>query len=293
MPSDKLLKEEIKKLNIKTSNTTTPFIFFVVPIIFLLSLGLFYLIKAKTKKHALFYIILMLAIIFLAIVALKSHLCNLVLSFGADKNCNSVSNYSNFDYDNIINILFSSIIFPEDCGMSKIVESYLNDKDITYMNNKVNNITRNKNNCTFTLDNNKKITFDKCIISCRYEEYKSIISLTEEEKSTLSGVEYFDFYSTLVKLPENIDKPIIKDSIDYFQLDHKVYLIASHKPITPEPNTYTFNKSYKWRMPIIKNILERQKINKHDNIVFFIGKELAGNGVNSCMKYSKKLSTFF
>ena len=47
-------------------------------------------------------------------------------------------------------------------------------------------------------------------------------------------------------------------------------------------------------MPIVHNASEKQQINNDPaKNVFFIGKELAGNGVNLCMKYAKKVSGLF
>ena len=45
-------------------------------------------------------------------------------------------------------------------------------------------------------------------------------------------------------------------------------------------------------MPIVINKNKKQEINKPDKNIYFIGKELSGNGVNSCMKYAKKISKF-
>ena len=46
-------------------------------------------------------------------------------------------------------------------------------------------------------------------------------------------------------------------------------------------------------MPIVNNNNNKDEINISDKNVFFIGKELAGNGVNLCMKYAKKISKYF
>ena len=45
-------------------------------------------------------------------------------------------------------------------------------------------------------------------------------------------------------------------------------------------------------MPIVNNKDKKQEINKPDKNIYFIGKELAGNGVNSCMTYAEKISKF-
>ena len=293
MPVDKILKQELKKLNIKTRIAMPPFIVPVGPILFLFIIGLICLIKSKNTSLKIFSIIYICSLLIITVIATNSYMCNLVLCFGGDKNCNSIKKFYNFDYRNIIDLLFSGIMFPENCGFSKLVESYLNDKNITYSNNKVTNISRNTNNYTFTLDNNQNITFDKCIITCKYDDYKNIISLSDEEKNALSGIEYFDFYSTLIKIPDNLKQPKVKNSIGCFHIEDQVYLYASHKPIEANPDTYSFKKSYKWKMPIVDNKNKKQQINKPDKNIYFVGKELAGNGVNSCMTYAEKISKFF
>lgn len=293
MPGDKILKQELKKLNIKTKTATPPFIIILGPILFLLIIEIICLIKSKKTSLKIFSIIYMCSILIITIIAINSYMCHLVLSFGGDKNCNSIKRFYNFDFSNIIDLLFSGIIFPENCGFSKLVESYLNDENITYLNNKVTNISRNTNDYTFTLDNNQNITFDKCIITCKYDDYKNIISLSDEEQNALSGTEYFDFYSTLIKIPDNIKQPKVKNSLGCFYIEDKVYLFASHVPIEATPDTYSFKKSYKWKLPIVNNKDKKQQINKPDKNIYFIGKELAGNGVNSCMTYAEKISNFF
>jgi len=293
MPTDKILKRELKKINIKTRTVMAPFITFLGPILLLLIIGLICLIKSKNTLLKIFSIIYILSILIITIIAINSRMCHLVLSFGGDKNCNSIKRFYNFDYSNIIDLLFSGILFPENCGFSKLVESYLTDKNITYSNNKVTNISRNTNNYTFTLENNQNITFDKCIITCKYDNYKNIISLSDEDQSILSGTEYFDFYSTLIKMSDNRKKSKVKHSIGSFYIEDDVYLFASHKPIEVSNDTYSFKKSYKWRMPVVINKNKKQEINKPDKNIYFIGKELSGNGVNSCMKYAKKISKFF
>lgn len=293
MPGDKILKKELKKLNIKTRTKTAPSIILLGPILFLLIIGIVGLIKSKNTSLKIFSIIYIFSILIISVIAINSYMCNLILCFGGDKNCNSTKRFYNFNYRNIIDILFSGILFPENCGFSKLVESYLNDKNITYSNNKVTNISRNTNNYTFTLDNNQNITFDKCIITCKYDHYKNIISLSDEEQNALSGTEYFDFYSTLIKLPNKLKQPKVKNSLGCFYIEDKVCLLASHKPIEENPNSYIFKKSYKWKMPIVINKNKKQKINKSDKNIYFIGKELSGNGVNSCMKYAEKISKFF
>jgi len=290
MPGDKLLKNELKKLNIKTIPVSSPLIYFFIPVFILLLFGIIGIIKSKKNIFKLYFFIYFSLILVITFIAAHIYLCKLLISFGADKNCNSLNKFYTYG-GNIIDISLSPIIYPTNCGMSKIVESFINDENITYLNNKVINISRNTNNCTFTLDNNQNMIFDKCIITCKYDDYKSIIQLSHKEENTLSGTEYFDFYTTLIKIPDNLKQPNIKNSICCFQLEDKVYLFGSHTPI--ETNTYTFKKSYKWKMPIVYNTKDKQKINTPDKNVFFIGKELAGNGVNLCMKYSNKISKFF
>lgn len=293
MPGDKILKKELKKLNIKTRTVTPPFILILGPILFLLIIGIVFLIKSKKISLKIFSIIYIFSILIISILGINSYICYLILSFGVDTNCKSIKRFYNFYYTDIFDLLFSGIIFPTNCGFSELVKSYLNDKNITYSNNKVINISRNTNNSTFTLDNNQQITFDKCIITCKYENYKNIISLSNEEQNALSGTKYFDFYSTLIKLPDHLKQPKVQNSIGSFYIEDKVYLFASHTPIEANPNTYTFKKSYKWKMPIVLDKNKKQQINTPDKNILFIGKELSGNGVNLCMTYSEKISKFF
>ena len=291
MPGDKLLKNELKKLNIKTRPVSLPLIYILIPVLILLLIGVMGIIKSKKNIFKLFFSIYLTLILVITFMVARMYLCKVVMSFGGDQNCNSIGKFHSY-FGNILDILLSPILYATNCGISKIVESFLNDENITYLNNKVINISRNTNNCTFTLDNGQNMTFDKCIISCKYDDYKSIIQLSEKEENTLSGTKYFDFYSTLIKIPDNLKQLNIKKSIGRFQLEDKVYLFASHTPLETNPNTYTFKKSYKWRMPIVNNN-NKDEINISDKNVFFIGKEVAGNGVNLCMKYAKKISKYF
>jgi len=112
------------------------------------------------------------------------YICKLIIAFGGDKNCNSLHKFYTYG-GNIIDILLSPILYYKNCGMTKLAESYLNNENITYLNNKVTNISRNTNNCIFTLQNNQNMTFDKCIITCKYDDYKDIISLSDEEKCSI------------------------------------------------------------------------------------------------------------
>ena len=294
MPGNKLLKNELKNLNIKTRPVSLPLIYVLISVLILLLIGIIGIIKSKKNIFKLSFSIYITLILVITFMVARVYFCNIILSFGADKNCNSMGKFYSYD-ENILDNLLSPILYATNCGMSKIVESFLNDENITYLNNKVINISRNTNNCTFTLDNGQNMTFDKCIISCKYDDYKSIIQLSEKEENTLSGIKYFDFYSTLIKIPDNLKQLNIKNSIDRFQLEDKIYLVASHTPLDINPDTYIFKKSYKWRMPIVyrRMVYNKHKINNSDKNVFFIGKEIAGNGVNSCMKYAKKISKYF
>ena len=218
------------------------------------------------------------------------------LSFGACKKCDgdkslNISEVKLTDiFDTIIlsmTILTNNFLFPENCGFKRLVDIYLNNKNIQYINSGVIEVDR-INTILHTTDN--KYQFDKIIIACDYEAYKYIIPLYENEKE-LSNVETFKFYSCIAKLNDiKNDIKNIKnqnDILGYFELDKNVYLFASHKALVINKNiTY---KNFEWDMPIIKNTVEKQKINNINKNIIFIGKEVVGSGVNFCMDYAKEI----
>jgi len=244
------------------------------------------LVKVVPNKKALTLIIGFLVLTVIHVIHRK--VCHTVLAFGGDRNCKALHKFRTY-FGGISDILFKQTLYMENCGPSTIVESYLNDNGVTYMNEKVVHISRNEDyGCTVSTDGGQMISFDKCIITTPYESYKDIIALSEHEVNVLSGTEYFDFYSTLI-MTSNIHS--VPKSIASFEIEDGVYLFASHQPIDVKPGTCTFKKTYKWRMPRVYDAEKRQKINSDvRRSVFFAGKELSGNGMNHCMKYSLALS---
>lgn len=283
MPGDTLLKQDVNRLHIKTRPLYPPLITYLIAELLVV------VILVKTvhffrKKM----IILTLGISVIVVMKIMNDLCHVLKAFGlVDANCDFLHKFYGYGGD-FQDVLFKPILYLENCGPYAIVQSYLNDKNIKYISEKVVKIWRKGYGCTFVLNDNRMMEFDKCIITTTYDNYKNIITLTEHEINVLSGTYYFDFYSTLV-LTSNSNN--VTKSIDKFKIDNGVYLFASYQPVEVKPGTYTFKKSYKWSMPRVYNATKKQKIN--DEVarnVFFVGKELSGNGMNHCMKYSLKLS---
>lgn len=283
MPGDTLLKREIQRLHIKTRSVHPPGIIYLTPVLLILAL-----LKSVPRKKG---VVLILAVSMIVIMKVKSDMCKLILNFGGDENCKSTHKFYTY-LGSFQDVLFRSIMYLEDCGASAIAESFLDDAQITYVNQKVIHISRNDSSgCTFTLDDNQTIGFDKCIITIPYNDYKNVIALTDHEISILSGTQYFDFYSTLINTSDSRN---VSKSIGHFELGDGVYLFGSHEPVQVKSGTYTFKKSYQWRMPRVYDAAKKQKINDEvTRNVFFAGKELSGNGVNHCMNYSLKLSKLF
>ena len=283
MPGDVLLRREIERLHLRTRRLYPPGIVFLIALIVVVVV----VSKASSSKSLS---VAILAITALGVMyALKRIVCDLVLAFGADKDCGALHKFYTYA-GGVKDLLFRSMLYMEDCGPSTIVDSYLNDTEITYIERKVVSISRNED-CTFRLDDGRTMRFDKCIITTGYESYKDVLKLSEDETKLLAGTPYFDFYSTLVvtSAKGHVD---VKKSIKRFTIEHGVYLFASHEPIEVDPSKCTFYKAFKWRMPRVHDAKQRQRINTDDvtRTVFFAGKEMAGNGVNHCMQYALKLS---
>lgn len=262
------------------------------PIVFILAVVLsIVLIKDYFSPKVLALIIGSLVLVVMFVM--NRMFCKMILAFGADMNCNALHNFYGYG-GTFVDWLLTPIVYMEHCGASLIANSYMNHKDVTYINKKVVRILRGDGCCSLRLADNQIMHFDKCIITTPYESYKDVIALTEDEVSTLAGTKYFDFYSTLV-VPRNaskIDASI--ESIGSIKIEDGAYLVASHEPIDIKPETYAFKKSYKWRMPRIYDAVKRRKINTDvTRTVFFAGKEFAGNGMNYCMEYSLALSKLF
>lgn len=244
------------------------------------------LIKLVPRKGALTLIIGFLVLT--VIHAIHSKVCDTILAFGGDKDCKSLHKFLTY-FGGVSDVLFKPVLYMEHCGPSTIVQSYLNEDGVTYMKKKVVHISRNEGyGCTVTIEGGQMVSFDKCILTTPYESYKDIIELSEHEVNVLSGTEYFDFSSTLVMTP-NVRN--VTTSLGSFKIEDGVHLFASHQPIDVKPGTYTFKKTYKWRMPRVYDAKKRQQINNDvGRNVLFAGKELSGNGMNHCMKYALALS---
>lgn len=285
MPGDALLKGEVRRLKIRTRPLHSP------PIVYLIAI-LLVIAALSALKRRVAVITFTLCISVVGALVADSELCKVVLAFGGDKDCKSLHKFYTYG-GGLRDVLFNSILYLEDCGPSAIVDSYLNDEDVTYIKEKVVRISRN-DGCTFTLGDNRRMDFDKCIITTRYDNYKDIVSLSGDEIGILSGTEYFDFYSTLIVASSTFDVAKVANSIGSFQLDDGVHLFASHRRIEVEPGTYTLKRAYKWRMPRVYDAAKKQTINNDaTRNVFFAGKEVSGNGMNHCMKYSLKLKRTF
>lgn len=282
MPGDTLLKHELKRLDIKTRPLHPPLIGDVTAFMIVI-IGL---VKVVPNKKALTLIIGLLVFTFLHVINRK--VCHTILAFGCDKDCRALYKFRTY-LGGVSDILFKPLLYMQNCGPSTIVQSYLKDNGITYRNKKVVHISRNEGGgCTLSIEDGQMISFDKCIITTPYESYKDIIALSDDEVNVLSGTEYFDFYSTLIMTSNTRN---VTGSIGSFEIEDGVHLFASHHPIDVKPGSYTFKKTYKWRMPIVYDKWKRQQVNSDvGRSVFFAGKELSGNGVNHCMKYAMALS---
>ena len=287
MPTDKLLKKTLKKLNINTVPVNTPLIYLVVCAIILVICWIVCMIFFSRKQFMLPITLCVCITIVSIILYIKNYMCSLILKFGARKDCSSMMEVYTFNPYSLYKGLSHPIEYPLGCGMSAIVESFLHSDTITYLDSSVINVIRGKKHLTIKLQNEKDIVVDKCVITCKYTDYSSFIELSKHEKDVLSGIEYFDFYSTLIRVSgEGI--PFIPNSLGNFKLDPKTYLVASHTPnLHIDRALYVFKKTYHWRMPEVPDRTSGILLNKETNrTVYFTGKEMAGNGVNKCMEYT-------
>lgn len=223
----------------------------------------------------------------------QSKVCYYTLAFGANPDCSTVS-------DSLIELAMggnykSTLSYIPDCGMVQLYRSMLHDKRIRYVNAPVTWVER-RSTTSIVIYNGIQEEFDICVFACPYESYARITTLTDEEVRVLSTTKYFDFYSTLVIFRERASKiterelKSIPNYLGSFQVDD-AYLIASQKPIEiPLTLAYTVLREYKWQMPYIQPLEPKKAINHTPHRrVFFTGKELAGNGVEYCMKHAKRL----
>lgn len=278
MPDDKLLKSELKRLNIKTNRVSHPSIIFSTTI-FLIC----FIVYIINKKYSTIVILFILLLTYLLIYKIS---CNIILSFGGDCNCENWYKIMKIHYL----FSFNGLSIPLNCGFNKLADSYSLNKNI--IKNMVVNIKENENKSfTLTTSDYMQYNFDKIIIACRYNDYKNIIKLPEQTRNILRDIKYFDFYTTLLK-SDDLSFKNNKKLIGYRQLDTNVYILASHEPLVLK--NYLFVKNFKWVMPKPSNFSKKQGLNSKLSNIYFIGAEINDNGVNYCLEYASHLvNTFF
>jgi len=275
MPNDNILKKEFDSYNIKSKSVSTSPLAISGPV----SALFIFLVYKFIKELSVSYFILLLLLTIVSIILIFSIVCFYTLSFGANNKCSST-----FDKFTLKDIFSSnSLRLPYDCGFVKLVDYYSNNNNVNYVNKKV--VSVNTTNLTITTNDGKTYTFDKIIIATNYKCYSKFLDLKYLKSKQLKSVEYFDFYSTFVDFYSEFESP--EGSLGYQQLDD-CYLFASHKPL--EFKNAKFIKVYKWSMPQGKNKDYKNLHNDlHNDNIYFVGKELAGNGVNQCLLYANNL----
>lgn len=297
MPHDEVLKNECDKRNLKrvdyTNNNLKVTLIFVSVV--LINIGS---IRFDSKIRLL---ILVLSII-MFILYIKDRICYYTLSFGAHPNCSKwMTSFKEFVDSTVSNYDFNSnLSYIPDCGMTKLYKSMLNHSSIDYIKKPVTNINRLSEKLLVTYDYNTTKEFDKCVIACPYSAYSKFMTLADKEDEVLSNVKYFDFYSTLVIFKTNVTETDLRRIGNYlgsFKMND-AYLIASQLPIVI-PDDLKCNvllyRMYKWEMPYIVPLEDKQNINYDSDSrnVYFVGKEISGNGINYCMTYVKRISELF
>ena len=284
MNNDRLLKQELKNNNI---NSYPVLDVNMSPIIITMGSSLLLGGVVSYYKGSIFPLIIILIII---LIYINNIYCITGLSFGAYDKCPTIA----IEYIDI-NLLKSvynntHITIPEKCGFKRFIHMLTTNKNINYVNKKVTRIDRARK--LIYTDNKVTNTFDKIIIACGYNHYKDIIELTKKEAILLSDIEYFTFYTTIAKYKNDTIKndTIKNDVINKVKLDDKVYIYASHVPLKKNVNSI-FQKTFKWIMPNVK--IDKSHINGKYNDVFFIGMEIKGNGVNTCMELALGISKYF
>lgn len=229
----------------------------------------------------------MITTLIITSIYLYNYACYITLAFGANKECLDITEYLN--YQNIY-FLFNRLKIPNNCGFVRLVHILLNNKNIKYINEQIELVKRD--NMPVIVSKSNTYFFDKVIVACDYNNYSSFLQLTKQEKKYLSDVESFKFYTTIVKFKK--DKANIIESLPNvlghykYNKDEEVYLFGSHEPLNIDDTIYITKKEYVWNMPIVKNNKNKTLLNLEPNRnVYFIGKEIAGSGVNHCLKYSK------
>ena len=83
----------------------------------------------------------------------------------------------------------------------------------------------------------------------------------------------------------------VKNKLGYFEINNDAYLVASHIPLEFD-KPVKFKREFKWGMIEMANNSKKRSLNIPGNTIYFIGKEIAGNGVNYCMGYAKEIAGF-
>jgi len=283
-----LIKEELKARNIETKVTHNDKQNGMFLLLFILISGCASLALTDYNYISSFVIVLTLLLI---IMYAKQQICYFTLCFGASDNCSDWFN-SFISYISSGN-MFSSMEKPIKCGMTALYQSMLHNKNVRYIKKNVELVDSSGSSPVVFVDN-KQMLFDKCIIACPYNSYKHWLPLSNHEHNLLSKNKYFDFYSTLIKFTDNYNampREGVHNSVGSIALDD-AFLLASHKHIKLDPSIKCdFKRTYKWRMPYNStHSKEKKLLNQRQNQnVYFVGKEIAGNGVNYCMEYAKEI----
>jgi hypothetical protein len=284
MPNDDLLIGELKNVNAKLRVMKYPPIYSLMMVFMLVGLTSINFFNSVGLSKYMYAITTVLILLFTIIYAIKS-VCYLTLTFGAEKKCKWYSLFEQASAD----FLLDSIKFVENCGFSRLVNFYRSNPKVNFMYSKVQRVEYEKSKIMVRANNND-FFFDKIIVACPYNSYSSFMDLDSRESKILSNVTYFDFYSTLVNFGNNKKPKNIDGMLGFFQQDSDTYIIASHKPLGIKQPTL-FIKQHKWRMPSATDNTEKKLINLLPNRnTYFIGKEIAGSGINYCMEYAKKIT---
>jgi len=289
MPNDQFLDDEIERINIKTEARGTAASKITLPTIATVMFLLTGFVSTKFKKLYGFAILLLLLVL---VLYTYTTVCFYTLGFGGDNKCNRW--YKSISVDAMFATNPLKLLL--DCGFSKIVKDYRSNKSVHFVSK--NAMLIDRTSMIVVDESNKKYKFDKIIIACKYSDYKDIIELTSSENTILKNIEYFTFYSTLVKFKPTHrnhtsileeDKVLGYQKFSYGTDDTVAYLLASHEPLDYLIPHMSYYKQYVWQMPIARDRTDKRNINQPTNNIFFIGKEIAGNGINHCMKYASEI----
>ena len=294
MPGDNELRRELLLRRIKPSAVdmlpfNRPLILFLIVAVLPVAAGC--VIFAKGVFTRIMAAIILILAIYMLNRSINKSIGDLLLALGADNAPRSNhTGQSIRNYVGNIRYVFESFKILSECGFSKLVQSYLTNPDITYVNERVKRLDRNATSATVHTGHHVS-QFDKVVIACPFLSYMSFMPLDEAEKQVLSQNTYFDFYSTLLMLDGEVSSEQLHEIAHQgiFKFKDGVYLLASHIPLTNLPAHVKYKKEFKWKM-LIKSkqiqTLKRATNEKKDRTVLFVGKEMAtSNGVNSCMRY--------